>query len=316
MQKTKYVEKLKLQLLMAVLMTFVSAIALSSSTYAWLASNNKVKGTTSTISAVSDDTVLQIVEGLVPNYGSASTIVSVPGHPITPASTDDTNTWYIPKLWIDDLTKVKEYEQPNFTTQDEYGVFDGKYSKGGKDYYAYNVKTFTLYTIKDTGSADVYLDADAEGGAIVVTRLLDGAQVPVTDKLAACLRVGIVIDDVLKFVYAPTEPTGNGNDVYSINNGLTGWTVVNDSSSTKNATYKHISGNDISDWAIKRIPGSKYYDSSTAGSNKVAENVDYNGVKFQIYVWMEGTDSDCTGANIAGDESEYSVSVHLAGVGK
>ena len=44
--------------------------------------------------------------------------------------------------------------------------------------------------------------------------------------------------------------------------------------------------------------------------------VDYNGKKFQIYVWMEGTDEACNGANISGDESEYSVSIHLAGVAK
>ena len=153
-------------------------------------------------------------------------------------------------------------------------------------------------------------------GAIVVTRLVNGVQVPVTDKVAACLRVGIVIDDELKFVYAPVEPTGHGNDVYSINNNLTGWTVVNDESSTKAASYKHISGNDISDWAINRATGSKYYDPTTAGKYKIAENVDYNGKKFQIYVWMEGTDEACNGANISGDESEYSVSIHLAGVAK
>lgn len=75
-------------------------------------------------------------------------------------------------------------------------------------------------------------------------------QVPVTDKVAACLRVGIVINDELKFVYAPVEPTGHGNDVYSIDNNLTGWTVVNDESSTKAASYEHISGNNIAEWAI------------------------------------------------------------------
>lgn len=316
MQLAGNVKNLKRQLIAAILMVVVSAVALSSSTYAWFISNRTVKGTTSTISAISDDTVLQIVEGLTPDHGSGSTIVAVTGHPITPASTDDINTWYIPQQWVDSLTKVKAYKQPTFTVQDEYGIYDGKYSDGGKDYYAYNVKTFTLYTIRDTGSADVYLDADAEGGAIVVTRLVDGAQVPVTDKVAACLRVGIVIDDALKFVYAPVEPTGHGNDVFSINNNLTGWTVVKDATSTKTASYEHISGSDISDWAIKRVPGSKYYDPATAGSHKIAENVDYNGVKFQIYIWMEGTDADCNGPNITGDESEYSVSVHLAGVAK
>lgn len=221
MQLAENVKTLKHQLIAAILMVAVSAVALSTSTYAWFISNRTVKGTTSTISAVSDDTVLQIVEGLVPDHGSGSTLVAVEGHPITPASTDDINTWYVPRKWVDNLTKVQTYKQPTFTVRDEYGVYDGKYTDAGKDYYAYNVKTFMLYTIRDTGSADVYLDADAEGGAIVVTRLVNGVQVPVTDKVAACLRVGIVINDELKFVYAPVEPTGHGNDVYSIDNNLT-----------------------------------------------------------------------------------------------
>lgn len=316
MQLTGDIKRLKRQMIAAIFMIVVSFVALLSTTYAWLISNGKVNGTTSTISAVSDDTVLQIVEGLTPDRGSGSTIVAVEGHPITPSSTDNTFTWFIPQQWVDSLTKVQTYKQLELTERDEYGVIDGSYKVGGKDYYAYNVKTFTVYTLKDTGKADVYLDADAEGGAIVVTRLVDGVQVPVTDKVAACLRVGIVIDDELKFVYAPVEPTGHGNDVYSINNDLTGWTVVNDETSTKTASYEHISGTDIADWAINRIDGSKYYDIATAGSHKIAEDVDSSGVKFQIYLWIEGTDADCNGANISGDESEYSVTVHLAGLAK
>ena len=69
MQLAENVKTLKHQLIAAILMVAVSAVALSTSTYAWFISNRTVKGTTSTISAVSDDTVLQIVEGLVPDHG-------------------------------------------------------------------------------------------------------------------------------------------------------------------------------------------------------------------------------------------------------
>ena len=309
-------KKLKMQLVAAAAMFVVSVIAVAAATLAWFINNNTVEGTTSTISASSDDTVLQIVQGLTPDHGSSSTVVAVEGHRIMPSSTDDVTNWYIPKQWVDSLSRVQTYKKLNFSTRDDSGVYDGSYTEGGKTYYAYNVKTFTLYTIRETGSADVYLDADAVGGAIVVNRIVDGVQTPVTDKVAACLRVGIAIDGELKLVYAPAEPTGHGNDVHSINNSINGWTVVKDETSTKLATYNHISGNNIDDWAINRYPGQKYYDPATAGNNIIAENVDYNGTKLQVYIWMEGTDSACTGANISGDDSEYSVSIRLAGLAK
>ena len=307
--------KLKRQMLEAFAMVIIAFVALTSATYAWYVSNHRVKATTSTISAIADDVVLQISKGTVPEHGSSSaTIAAQKGHPITPASTDDIVNWYVPERWVDNLTKVDRYQQPIMETMDEYNVLDGSYQLGGKTYYAYVASTFTLYSIKDTGTADVYLDGSAEGGAIQITRLENGVQVPVTDKVAATMRVGIVIDGELKFVYAPKEPDGLGNDVYSINNNIQGWTSVADGSSTKSVTYAHISGAEYSDWAIYRKDGTKYYDAATAGRYKVAENVGYDGVRFQIYVWMEGTDSDCIGSVVSGDESEYSVVVHLAGL--
>lgn len=305
---------LRRQLVAAIFAVAVSAVSLTASTYAWYVANQAVTGTTSTISATSDDTVLFIVQGLTPDHGSGSTVAAVPGHPITPSSTDNVKDWYVPLKWVDSLSKVETYQKVSLTTTDEYGVADGSYTLNGDAYYAYNVKTFTLYTVRDTSKANVYLDADAPGGAIIITRNVGGTQVAVTDKVAASIRVGIVVNDELKFVYAPVEPSGHGNDVYSIDNNVTGWTVVNNTSSTKAASYAHISGNNVSDWAISRGADSKYYNPATAGSNKVAENVDYNGVKFQIYVWMEGTDADCNGPTVSGDKSEYSVTVHLAGV--
>ena len=47
-------------------------------------------------------------------------------------------------------------------------------------------------------------------------------------------------NETLKFVYAPSEPTGYGNDAYSKNNAITEWSTVANETSTKNATYSHI----------------------------------------------------------------------------
>ena len=60
MENTKTVKALKKQLVAAIAMVLVAAIALGSSTYAWFVSNNKVTGTTTTISAQSNSAYLVI----------------------------------------------------------------------------------------------------------------------------------------------------------------------------------------------------------------------------------------------------------------
>ncbi len=60
MENTKTVKALKKQLVAAIAMVLVAAVALGSSTYAWFVSNNSVTATTSTISAQSNAPFLKI----------------------------------------------------------------------------------------------------------------------------------------------------------------------------------------------------------------------------------------------------------------
>lgn len=60
MENTKTVKALKKQLVAAIAMVLVAAVALGSSTYAWFVSNNKVTATTATISAQSNAPFLKI----------------------------------------------------------------------------------------------------------------------------------------------------------------------------------------------------------------------------------------------------------------
>lgn len=60
MENTKTVKALKKQLVAAIAMVLVAAVALGSSTYAWFVSNNKVTGTTTNISAQSNSAYLVI----------------------------------------------------------------------------------------------------------------------------------------------------------------------------------------------------------------------------------------------------------------
>ena len=314
----KSISRLKKQLISAVLSVTVSFIALSSSTYAWLLSNTSVQGETSTISAAADGAVLQINSGKVADHeGNVATVAVTPGHPITPSSSEDMVNWYVPRAWTANMEKVSSYTKVTLET-DSNGDKDGTYIWGGAEYYAYALGTYTIFAIKDTGYADVYFDGAADGGPIVVTRA--GESGYATDKVAASLRVGITIDDVLVAVFAPAEPSGPGNDVnYEGSNPSNGWRVVkgggDTSTTTKDAEYTHISGDGsgTNGWALCKNASGTYND-PTSSQIKIASSVDYNGVIMRIYVWMEGTDADCLGSIVADDEALYDVTVRLVGL--
>ena len=314
----KEIKQLRRELFVAILAVTVSFLAISSSTYAWYVSNRTVQGTTSSITAQADGAVLQINAGKVADHdGDAATVAMTEGHGISPASSEDMVNWYVPATWTANLAKVSSYNRVTLET-DANGDKDGTYIIGGTNYYAYALGTYNIFAVKNTGYADVYFDGAADGGPIVVTRA--GQTGTVSDKVAASMRVGITINDNLVAVFAPAEPNGAGNDVnYEGSNLSNGWRVVKGggetSSTTKDAEYTHITGDGsgATGWALCKNANGIYND-PTSSQIKIASSVDYNGVIMKVYVWMEGTDADCLGSIVTGDESLYDVSVRLIGL--
>ena len=308
----KKIQRLKRELFAAALSVGVATIALASSTYAWYVSNNKVNAMTSTVSALANGMVLQIVAGDTPDHGSdTSTIASDLGHEISPSSTNDIVNWYVPETWKG--TDVSTYLKPTLDAKGQYTL------KNQKDvFYAYTVSEYTLYTVNNTGTADVYLDNSTADGPITITPS-DGATKEWFDKIKGSLRVGIVIADELKVVYAPVAPskTESGNDV----NKTLGWSCVDNSlARTTTPTYQHIDGTNLFDqngqnWGATKQGES--YVKPTGTPAKIAENVDYNGVSMKIYIWMEGTDSDCvnmTGLEEGMENPTFNVTLSLVGI--
>ena len=305
-----HIKKLKKELIAAVLSVTVAAVALGTSTYAWYATNNKVDGNTSTVSAMANGMVLQIVAGNTPIHGGNTwTIAAGKGHEISPASTDNIVDWYVPATWQG--TDVNTYSKPTLDAT-------GKYSVQKKDYYAYTVSEYTLYTINSTGLADVYLDNSTTSGPVTITPS-EGASQEWYDKIKGSVRVGIVINDKLKVVYAPVAPSTKetGNDV----NSTAGWSCVDASmDKTISPRYKHIEGNSLTDqnggnWGATK--DGDYYIKPTGNDQKIAEHVDYNGVSLKIYIWMEGTDSDCVNMNnlkTGIENPTFNVTVSLIGI--
>lgn len=280
-------KKLKIQLIGAALTVVVSALALSATTYAWFVTNSRVHATTSTISAQANGMVLQIAQGKNVNHDGSDkqTTASSEGHEISPSSTNNAQSWFVPKTW--NGTNVSGYQKVTADSTGKYTL-----ASGSGSYYAYVAADYTLYTVTNTGIADVYLD----GTNPVTIKPSGNVTGEWFNKIKGSLRVGIVIGDELKVVYAPIEPstTEHGNDVSS----ATGWSCVSlEGAATQAPTYAHVAGTSLidqngGDWAATGSGGS-YSKPTGAKPQAIAKNVGYNGTNMKIVIWMEGTDSDC-----------------------
>lgn len=309
----KTVRQLKIDILGAALTVIVSFVALGAATYAWYVSNNTVSATTSTISAQANGMVLQIVEGDTPDHGSdTSTVASATGHEISPSSTNDAKNWCVPQGWQG--VNVSTYQKVETSIS---GEDPGKYTIQGNDYYAFTAANYTLYTVANTGVADVYLDA-SNSSPITITQ--HGGTQKWFNKIKGSLRVGIVINGELRVVYAPAAPstTDVGNDVITV----AGWSCVNSESLNEAVapTYLHLSGTDSLDqngnnWGATKA--GEVYIKPSGNAQKVASNVDYNGTNMKVVVWMEGTDSDCqnmSGLDVGEGSPTFDVTVSLVGI--
>lgn len=305
------VKRLKVQLVGAALTVVVSAAALSATTYAWFAANNRVHANTSSISAQANGMVLQIAKGKDVNHDGSDkqTTASSMGHEISPSSTNDAQSWFVPKTWSG--TNVSGYQEVTVDGTGKYTL-----TSGSGSYYAYVAADYTLYTVTNTGIADVYLD----GTNPVTIKPSDNATREWFDKIKGSLRVGVVINDELKVVYAPVEPstTEHGNDVSS----TTGWSCVSlEGTATQAPTYAHVVGTSLidqngGDWAATGSDGS-YSKPAGAKPQAIAKNVDYNGTNMKIVIWMEGTDSDCQNWSEQGKNTTaptFDVTVSLVGI--
>ncbi len=318
------VKKMKMQLMATATSVLISGIALTSATYAWYVSNHTVEATTTKISATTNGFILQIATAKQgPQHGGEQTSLaaSTTGGVISPSSTNDLINWYVCEGWNDE-GKVTSYRKPTF-------VADGKPGQYGTDddpHYAYLKSEYILYTINETGYADVYLDA-SEGSPIT----LSANGTPTTDTIPKSMRIGITIQNIkknvdnkyiddgeeeLKVVYAPYEETGKGND----EEARDGWTCIGNGTDGKlkpvAVRYPYIYATTYADqnnqnWVATKV--GKNYEVSP-GTQKIASSVGYDGVKMRVYIWMEGTDADCVNNAAAEDPATYNVNVKLAGI--
>ena len=319
-------KKLRVQLIVAVLSVCLAFATIVTATYAWYVSNYTVQSTTTTISATTNGFILQITtaeDGAQHGGNQTSLAASSVGGKITPASTNDLQTWYICQGW-DSSGKVTSYTQPVFKTGE--GAKPGQYEAGGKTHYAFIKSEYIVYTINESGLADVYLDS-SEGRPITVS--IDNGKTATSTTIPDSMRIAITTlalqddgktptgDETLRVVYAPSAVSGSGNDAQAIDGK---WTYINDTEPAE-VTYSHIYESTYVDqnnknWAVAKDGEEFVFPSgqTSVTSEAIEKNVGYNGIMLRVYIWMEGTDADCVNNEAAEDEATYSVTVRFAGI--
>lgn len=144
MENTKTVKALKKQLIAAIAMVLVAAVALGSSTYAWFVSNNKVTATTASISAQSNAPFLKIAKTGEELKETAATQV---------AGTDDKVNLY-PSQWnhvVD--TDTYQFESAYASKSSEATILAGsRFAVGGVD--AAKRPDYALKQSFDIGTTD------------------------------------------------------------------------------------------------------------------------------------------------------------------
>ena len=323
----KQVKKLKKELAAAVVSAMIAAVSLTSATYAWYVANNTVTATTSTISATTNGFILQIAklsEGAQHGGEQKSLEAFSTGATLSPASSDDMKNWYICQSW-DNQGLVTDYSVPSFETGID--AKPGNYKVSGNDYYAFIRSDYIVYTITETGTADVYLAVEDDQSPITITAKNGNGSETVTGSMRVAITTQEVAPDgktpvgeeTLRVVYAKDDETGKGND----STAKAGWTSiqnVNGKPKLDTVTYPYVYTGHYTD---QRISGAKNWAATKDGENftiptnseAIATNVGYDGIAVHVYIWMEGTDADCVnGKSVEDDPSTYDVTVKFAGV--
>ncbi len=144
MNENKSINSLKKQLVAAVAMVCVAAVALGSSTYAWFVSNNSVTADGITVNATSEAGILISHHG-DGKYSTAASGIFNSAHSLYPTSTNDASKWFHASAKEADKSVAADNTMKTLTIAETNGVG----AADGKDYYV--VDKFDIYT---TGSAN------------------------------------------------------------------------------------------------------------------------------------------------------------------
>ncbi|MDD4850951.1 MAG: hypothetical protein PHO10_09685 [Gemmiger sp.] len=276
---------LRKQLIAAVAMLLVAAIALGSSTFAWFISNTTVKAASATVSAVTSNTLLiaDITTGEEKPQWSTSLAWTDSNKTFVPVSTIASSTaatmeFYTSEIWATDTSGA--YTASTFTKIE------------GTAPTQYFSKTFQ---IKASQACQLYLDTETE------FKKTAGV-------LPSTLRLALVVTD--------SKDAYKGTYLYQVDDAATTLTTVNTTleSLAANGIIKgingastaseilgtNVTGAGVPKLALATKPDSTALASTLNGADSLYQFATADEIcKITAYIWMEGCDYDCNAAVVS-----------------
>ena len=271
------VKALKKQLVAAIAMVIVSAIALSSSTYAWFASNNRVMATGMVVQATAEGGIeIAYVDSAPGSYatlvsaGMSSAQVLYPTSTVATAENDViTSDWYHASASVRTSSEARNGSYTVLSLD-----ADGKDTTNR---YYFIRKKFNVRSVSAAKPA-----ANLKVSKVEVTGIAQA--------LSKALRVAIVNGDT-KVIYAPVGYTKTASETgfsYNVATAVNG--AGEATMGTQNVTVLYAT--EVSSVIAATVPAS-------------------TGDNLNVYVWFEGEDTNHKSENLVGTLDSLSLTVHF-----
>lgn len=276
---------IKKQLLAAVAMVLVAAVALGSSTYAWFVASGSVTAKGMKVQA-------QAEGGLAIRYGTGdwgitATAGMTEAKTLLPASTKNMTAWSYAKA-----SSAKAYDADTTTRTN---VTSSVLGENGKTYDADNpYVVMKEFQIRSTANSPRAL------GLFVskVTVTSGSSDAEAKQSLSTALRVGVryepdaTVDNAKSYIYGPVK-IGNKTDEKNIpTSSYTWYRDKNDSGTTVT----------LAEFGTKDDDKSQLVDKNTAIAFE-----DSDCVKVQVFIWFEGEDKNLYSENFSAEDLNVTV---------
>ena len=262
---------IKRQLLAAIAMVLVAAIALGSSTYAWFVASGSVTATGMQVTAQSEG-------GLAISYGgtawaTTATAEMASAKQLFPASTNDLATWVHATATAPSSFAAAAKDYTNVTGQ----VFNEGSGTPKALFKDNNYVVMKEFLVRSTATDTASLSKGLFVKDIAVTITKNGSEVAAEKRLSTALRVGVQCGSN-SYIFGPV-------------------TVSTDTGSTSATNNYHVYNADGTANGDPVVLATEGQSSVLVASTETITNAT-SGVPVYIYIWFEGEDHELFSDNM------------------
>ena len=292
---------LKKQLMAAIAMVVVAAVALSSATYAWFVNNTRVDAKTATLNA-STANALYISQGAVGDSTGWTTTHSF-------ASANATNDHILPVSTTGKTSVKIDAEASNQTETPMTFVKSNAWEINSGNSNKNEVKTYAAATANTEYFMDNFEIKASQACKLAID--MDATTMTASDAVKAVMRLALVVtnsdgSNPKYFFYTldnGTALTGGMNTTFNGSEGADGIAkAIKNGNKEKAEAVDVISADNLDGGKVKQITGISGASSTalnTMAGDTLYEFTTPNEVcKVTAYIWMEGCDYDTIGANL------------------